>query len=58
MTFLDILQFPNGFQCIIDQATELYDEIDEVSTADYAHEILKDLDLLSENDATLDDDDD
>jgi hypothetical protein len=58
MTFADLLQFPGGFQCIIDQATELYAETDEVSIADYAHEILKELERLAENDLSLDTDDD
>lgn len=42
-TFAYLLQFPGGFQCIIDQVTELYTETNEVGIADYAHEILKEL---------------
>ena len=52
-TFADLLQFPGGFQCIIDQVTELYDETNEVDIADYAHEILKDLDRLQDEEMEI-----
>ena len=51
--FADLLQFPGGFQCIIDQATELYAETNEVDIADYAHEILKDLERLQDEEMEI-----
>ena len=52
-TFADLLQFPGGFQCIIDQVTELYAETNEVDIADHAHEILKDLDQLQDEEREI-----
>lgn len=52
-TFADLLQFPGGFQCIIDQATELYAETNEVDIADYALEILKELERLQDEEMEI-----
>ena len=55
--FADILKCPGGFQCIIDQVTELCFETRCVDFGDYALKILKELERLYENGALLKNDD-
>jgi hypothetical protein len=50
LPFAYMLKFPGGFQCIIDQVSEFYSETNQVSSAVFAREILKELERLNMKD--------
>ena len=53
--FADMLKFPRGFQCIIEQVTlsQFCFETRDVDFGDYAFKILKELERFDEKDALL-----